>query len=323
MPATSRSGERLSRRSDERPGRLALEVDDDEVVAGVEHLAEVVVAVAADAGLVELRVEHPAERLEDLVLALGDRRELGRSRRAPAARASASTRRASVRSDWYIDRWCSAENGSGAKAGSSGAAASARCSSAVRSPSRRALPRYAPIVSDASCGRLDVGQLDAGSSAAAAARSPRRASTSLEVAAQRVERVRPGVALVGDVLLQDRRASTASPSVAVLEPAGERRRCARTSSCSVRKRPISSSGLTPLSSWRNSFSISCVAVRDRGVALLGAEQRRRRASRRRRRRSTGGRVAGDLRRCRACSRRRRRIASQERRVERRPTKTAS
>ena len=33
----------------ERARRLALEVDDDEVLAGVEHLAEVVVAVAADA----------------------------------------------------------------------------------------------------------------------------------------------------------------------------------------------------------------------------------------------------------------------------------
>ena len=33
----------------ERPRRLALEVDDDEVAAGVEHLAEMVVAVDADA----------------------------------------------------------------------------------------------------------------------------------------------------------------------------------------------------------------------------------------------------------------------------------
>ena len=38
----------------ERPRRLALEVDDHEVVAGVEHLAEVVVAVAADAHRREL-----------------------------------------------------------------------------------------------------------------------------------------------------------------------------------------------------------------------------------------------------------------------------
>ena len=41
MPATSRSGERLSRRSVSGARRLALEVDDDEVVAGPQHLAEV------------------------------------------------------------------------------------------------------------------------------------------------------------------------------------------------------------------------------------------------------------------------------------------
>ena len=48
MPATSRNGERFSRRMGERLGRLALEVDDDKrPIVAFEHLAEVVVAVMA------------------------------------------------------------------------------------------------------------------------------------------------------------------------------------------------------------------------------------------------------------------------------------
>ena len=53
MPATSARPVFLMRRSvGERRG-LALEVDDDEVPARVQHLAEVEVAVDADAGDVE------------------------------------------------------------------------------------------------------------------------------------------------------------------------------------------------------------------------------------------------------------------------------
>ena len=49
MPATSCSGDCLARRSARRAGGLAFEVEDDVVAAGAEELAEVVVAVDADA----------------------------------------------------------------------------------------------------------------------------------------------------------------------------------------------------------------------------------------------------------------------------------
>src|SRR5207247_6043831 len=53
----------------ERPRRLALEVDDDEVVAGAQDLAQVIVAVRADAQAGDAAVEHAAEALLQLVLA--------------------------------------------------------------------------------------------------------------------------------------------------------------------------------------------------------------------------------------------------------------
>ncbi len=55
MPATSRSGDALRAALGQRPRRLALEVEDDDVAFGDEHLAEVVVAVAADALAAALR----------------------------------------------------------------------------------------------------------------------------------------------------------------------------------------------------------------------------------------------------------------------------
>ena len=61
MPATSRSGEHFWRRSSKRPRRLSLEVEDDDVGFGNEHLAEVMVAVAANPGATGT---HPRDRLK-------------------------------------------------------------------------------------------------------------------------------------------------------------------------------------------------------------------------------------------------------------------
>ena len=46
------------------PGRLPFEIDDDEVVAGPEHLAEVIVAVDSNALRVELAAQHAPEEAE-------------------------------------------------------------------------------------------------------------------------------------------------------------------------------------------------------------------------------------------------------------------
>ena len=68
MPATSRSGDRLMRRSLRLAHRFPLEVDDDEVLAGVQHLAEVIIAVVTHAQPGRLRLHHRAEALEHFVL---------------------------------------------------------------------------------------------------------------------------------------------------------------------------------------------------------------------------------------------------------------
>src|SRR5439155_2265686 len=52
----------------QRPCRLALEVDDHEVVAGKEELAEVIVAVDADAGTADAAVDQVAQPLMNLRL---------------------------------------------------------------------------------------------------------------------------------------------------------------------------------------------------------------------------------------------------------------
>ena len=72
MPATSRQGESGSRRSVERPGRLALEVDQLPAEGGAQRLAQVQVAV--DALCLALGVTDPGE---DLLERGGVLRELG------------------------------------------------------------------------------------------------------------------------------------------------------------------------------------------------------------------------------------------------------
>jgi hypothetical protein len=56
----------------ERAGRLSLEVDDDEVLAGPQDLTEVIVAVDADVHGRHLRMQHPLEPPEDVPMEVGD-----------------------------------------------------------------------------------------------------------------------------------------------------------------------------------------------------------------------------------------------------------
>ena len=67
-------------------GRLALEVDDHEVLARPQHLPEVVVAVHAHADVDERGVEQSLEALEHLALALEQRGAAGEVAAATAER---------------------------------------------------------------------------------------------------------------------------------------------------------------------------------------------------------------------------------------------
>ena len=144
IPATSRRGERCSRRSVDRLERLTLEVDDHQVPSGVEHLAEVVVAVDADASAAERSRRRGSRRGRAArgsrsrswapASAASSGRSPSRLRNRPSVRPHAAPRIA-----WYSDRWSSADRSSVPKARSSVApAARAWCSSAVRRPSRSA-----------------------------------------------------------------------------------------------------------------------------------------------------------------------------------------
>ena len=122
MPATSRSGD-ASPALLERPRGLAFEVDDQEVVLRDQHLAEVVVAVAAD---LQRRAARQLRRVDAREHALALRRAAPAPRRAPARgrlsrRCSSSS---SVRSRFLPARAAStprrpaAVTGSGSNAGS-------------------------------------------------------------------------------------------------------------------------------------------------------------------------------------------------------------
>src|SRR5262249_15491738 len=66
------------------PRWLAFEVDDDEVVAGAQDLAEVIVAVRADAQPGDATFEHAADALLHFVLARQQRLGITISLRTPA-----------------------------------------------------------------------------------------------------------------------------------------------------------------------------------------------------------------------------------------------
>ena len=142
MPATSRSGDCFCRRSASGARGLALEIDDHEVVLRDQHLAEVVVAVAA--GLQRRR--RPAApsvvdaREQALALREQRLRLVARAARAAcrdAARSSVERAAASSRARAFHAATSAAVSGSGSNAGSPELGASARCSSAVRMAERR------------------------------------------------------------------------------------------------------------------------------------------------------------------------------------------
>ena len=109
MLATSRSGERLNRLSAHRGARLALEVDDHEIAAGVEHLPEVEVPVHPR--------PEPRERLPEQALGSGRGSRASEASTVGGERPSSSGSRRDVRAsgrrlrrvrfriDWYIERW--------------------------------------------------------------------------------------------------------------------------------------------------------------------------------------------------------------------------
>ena len=81
MPATSRSGECLARRCSRLCAGFALEIDDHEVIAGHQHLAQVIVAVNAD--LEALRVA--ARRMASMRARICSRRANTASARSRSA----------------------------------------------------------------------------------------------------------------------------------------------------------------------------------------------------------------------------------------------
>ena len=92
----------------DRPGRLALEVDDHEVATRVQHLAEVEVAVGADAHGVDApcpqHLEPRAARRCPATTALASTALASSSRRG-RRRTMVSVDRSWVRSPWYSERW--------------------------------------------------------------------------------------------------------------------------------------------------------------------------------------------------------------------------
>ena len=131
----------LARRSAKRARRLALEVDDHQVILDDEHLAKVVVAVNARLGArrgQSARAGPALGRSCRTRIRSSSTHWACAGRRAPCRRARAEPRKASSASA----RVCathrlmsSAVMGSGAKAGSTVGVASAMCRSAVRRPS--------------------------------------------------------------------------------------------------------------------------------------------------------------------------------------------
>ena len=140
MPATSVSGEPLARRSSSGRERLALEVEDHDVALGDQHLAQAVVAVEARLGQalaaaavlaaisLRLAAAAPAPRRS--------RRSGPRRRRRSCSRAAKPRCGLGARCGQPARPDRPAVPARRAKAGSSVGVARARCSSAVRRPSR-------------------------------------------------------------------------------------------------------------------------------------------------------------------------------------------
>ncbi len=68
MPATSRSGECLARLLLEAVLGIAFKIDDDEIIAGDQHLSQVIVAVDADLLAMRLLCRAGLDARQDLIL---------------------------------------------------------------------------------------------------------------------------------------------------------------------------------------------------------------------------------------------------------------
>ena len=149
--------------------------------------------------------------------------------------------------------------------------ASARCISAVRCPSSAARSRYAPMTSRTAGGRLGRGQLAQRGAAPRPAPRPRggasaRARRSAAAPRARAPRRSPRWG----------RRPAAPRACSARRGAGcirSRRRSAgvRPGARAFRKRPSSSSGLTPSSQPAEHLQQVAVAVADRGRRVLGAD----------------------------------------------------
>ena len=99
----SRNGDARSWRSLIERAGSPFEIDDHEIVARIEHLSQVVIAVAADAGGVDFPLHDPPQPLEDLSFPRNNGRRLARLLRTPAPRLPRSVvkvRAARLRTAW-------------------------------------------------------------------------------------------------------------------------------------------------------------------------------------------------------------------------------
>ena len=242
----------------QRLRRRAVEVDDDEVLAGVEHLLQVVVAVRADAQAGEPLAEVRLEHLQHLLLA-ADQPARRRRRASAGSRSRLSRSRRSVlptrlRIDWYLRAPIERRVRLGREAG-------------VVHVRRQRQVHLGGALSEQRR-QIEVGADDvahgAGGSAAASSRSAARRGGgrgvlamarqhALEEPAQLLARVRPrrsprwGRTPAAPRACSARRGGgwySIAPTMAGVRPGAR----------AFRKRPSSSSGLTPSSRRRNIFS---------------------------------------------------------------------
>ena len=250
MPATSRRQMCLRRRSASvsvgGPSKSMMH----EVLAGVQHLLQVVVAVGAHAQAGEPLVEQRLEHLQHLLLPVDQpARRVGAPCGGQPGRGSRAAGAASCRPGCASTGTSSADR--------------ARCTARARSSARRRRRQREVHLGGALAEQRRQIQVRADHARArrrAARRAPARAARAapcgrrvlavagqhaLEEAAQLLARVRPGRPLVGDVRLQHRQRARLAAARAGIR--SRPRSCgARPGARAFRKRPISSSGLDAL-----------------------------------------------------------------------------
>ena len=243
----------------QRLGRRPVEVDDHEVLARVEHLFEVVVAVRADAQAGEALVEVRLEHLQHLLLPADQAARVVGDAGREAAEASRAAAAASCRPGCASTGTSSGDRasmyGTGAKLG----VVDVRRERQVHLGGAPAEQRREIQIGadDVSRGRGRLGRAASSASARGAASGARVLAVAgqhaFEEAAQLLARVHPGGPLVGDVGLQHRQRARLGAQAAGTR---SRRRppASGPGARAFRKRPSSSSGLSPSSRRRNIFS---------------------------------------------------------------------